>query len=218
MKIYLMAQGKGSRWEWNKGRKSAKYKQLVKVGDEPLIVRTLRQLQDRGETNTLVIADGDFFPKVKEYAMLQTNPEPVGTINEGILSLYRGWTEEKQSVFLLGDVVFSNQALDTILQSNRSFAIFGRKGRNKYTSKVASEIFAVSVRGSKVKWLKELLMILKRKEAPKLWDMYDVVKYQQPNPMIKIDDYTDDVDSPGEYQEWFKTLEKLALEDDANWQ
>ena len=67
MKIYLLAQGQGSRWKSDSNRNTtielpSEYKQLTPLGDETIITRIIRQIF---EYDPIVIANGDFIPYIK---------------------------------------------------------------------------------------------------------------------------------------------------------
>jgi len=219
--IFIMAQGKGSRWTYDDRTgylPPATHKQLVMIGDEPIIVRTLRQLHERlgfGKENIIVVADGDyFFQHIQNHAGLMTYREPVGTILNGIWMSKDFWLASNRIIFLLGDVVFSNEAIDKILSNNSEVATFyGRKGMNVVTGKSAKEIFALEIPTDlyvKDFIISELYSYWNKGLGTKLWDLYNYVDMD----FVKINDYTDDIDSPQEYQQFHETLERLAIEDD----
>jgi hypothetical protein len=208
MKIFIMAQGKGSRWDHNIPN-VANYKQLLQINDkETIIQRTIRQF---ARYNPTVVANEDFAPFVP---ILQSLHEPTGTINEGILSLNKHWNNVGYTTILLGDVVFSNDAVNTIINCNYDFTIFCRLGANTLTGKSAREIFGLKFNHLKISWMIRLLMTLKDEQAPKLWNMYEKLVGLLPSPIEIIDDYTDDVDSIEEYNARFSKLKKLVKEDD----
>ena len=237
MKIYLLAQGQGSRCSVdpirhpNSPELPSKYKQLIPMGyveqpdgscdTEYLITRTIRQVG--GELS--VVADGDFFPYMPEGIDFRTFREPTGCILEGISRTKDEWYEHSV-IFLLGDVIYSNRAMRRILRSTDEIAFFGRFGSNKKTGKLAPEIFALSICSDELvqhsvwKWMRRIWFHDANVNA-KLWTLYDFIadpeEILQTGATVKfhvIDDYTDDIDSPEEYQRFFDILKESAIEDD----
>ena len=208
MKVFIMAQGKGSRWDHDVPTIS-NYKQLLEIRPgERIIQRTIRQFS---KYNPIVIANGDFADHV---LMMRSLHEPTGSINEGILSLYEDWNNVGYTTILLGDVVFSNDAVRKIINCEHDFTIFCRDGANKVTGKDAREIFALKFNHLRISWIMKLLMTLKAEQAPKLWNMWEKVQNMRPSPIEIIDDYTDDIDSVEEYNAWFSILRRCVKEDD----
>ncbi len=147
MKIYILAQGQGSRWMVDDGRNMSielpsEYKQLTPLGNETIITRTIRQVF---EYDPIVIASGDFVPYIKHLDVkFRSFREPTGCILEGICKTKNEWRGH-DVIFLLGDVIYSNKAIETIFGSANYTGFFGRKSPNKVTGKKASEIFALRI-------------------------------------------------------------------------
>ena len=239
MKIYILAQGKGSRWKDDSGRDKgiqlpSEYKQLVPIGNgEVLIQRTIRQLWEisrargirvEGDwSHATLIAPGDFLlyniPKWIEFRSFR---EPTGCILEGICKTKKEWRDHR-IVFLLGDVVYSNRMMQKIISNTDTVSFFGREGANIFTGKDASKIFALSF--NKVDatqlyiwhWMRKLWFRDQINDA-KLWTLYNYIHETYPvqaYPMRTVDnDYTDDIDSPEEYNLFYEKLKELALADD----
>lgn len=204
-----MAQGKGSRW--GSEDVPAEYKQLILVNEEVLIKRTIRQLIERGLSDITVIANGDFAEHTS--GILRSLHEPTGSINQGLLALYKDWEQDGYTLFILGDVIFSEEAMNIIKDNREDFRLFARPWRNAVTGKEAREIFAVKIYRTQLARFQRLLQTLVNEDAPKLWNMYDKVKYMSPFPVEFIDDWTDDIDSPQEYDEFFYIMEQCAKEE-----
>ena len=216
--IFIMAQGKGSRWEEDDRTgwcPPATYKQLVSIGDETIITRTIRQFSPNDMT---VIAQGEpFFPFVEGKAELITFHEPVGTLIQGIWKTSEHWKGDCQIIILLGDVIYSNAVVEEILADEYATmsTIFGRDGANLSTRKAAKEIFAFAIpSGINIQafWKQELRAFWENNYGTKLWDFYNI-NYPEME-FIKIDDYTDDCDSVQEYQQFYPKLLEEALKDD----
>ena len=136
MKIFIMAQGKGSRWTRNSPVDVPK--QLIPIGDTTIIGRTIKQLGREHEI--VVVAPSEFVIQVPEWCKVVTLDEPTGALLRGIYFTGNLW-ESDRNVILLGDVIFSNTAIDLILNEKLSFAMYGRIGTNLVAGKEASELF-----------------------------------------------------------------------------
>jgi len=218
-RILVMAQGRGSRW----GGKVAgfTYKQLVSLGEETIISRTFRQLKERDVPDPILIARISDF----EHLGVKTKEvrEPTFSILHGILSLRDEWMNEEEFVFVLGDVIFSNDALDRIFSDIKDVGItfYGRLGANKVVGKEAKEIFALRVLGSRAKveeFYREILKLREEANNPqklKLWDLYHHLNLRRVVfNFIDIDDYSDDLDAPEHYHRFFSKLVECVNADD----
>jgi len=211
MKILVMCQGKNSRWAddlRNDYHAPCDYKQLVPVNGVPLICRTLEQV--RGVSNVVIIGHGNIY---RDYHnQVHTLRDPSGDLIEGILRTTNHWENETDVLYLLGDVLYSNYAILTILSLlyiTSPLTLYGRLSGNYYTGKTAKEIFALHVNPSDSAY--DLLRsVSKDKDGKaKLWDVYS-----RTGRIVPIADYTDDIDSPQEYKLFFKELERRAYLDD----
>ena len=229
MKIYILAQDKGSRWKDDFGRDKgiqlpSEYKQLVPIGNgEVLIQRTIRQLWEisrakgirvEGDwSHATLIAPGDFLlyniPKWIEFRSFR---EPTGCILEGICRTKKEWRDHRV-IFLLGDVVYSNRMMQEIINNRDTVSFFGRIGSNVFTGKDASEIFAFSFTEDYIVqrdvWEGMRDIWFRRQIQAKLWHFYDKSELRTLD-----NDYTDDIDSPEEYNLFYEKLKELALADD----
>lgn len=218
--IYILAQGVGSRWITDSRRPiplPSEYKQQIPINGESNLFRTIRMLDERGQSDYKVIARGEMFSPSQLDKLINkvVTLQYAGTILEGIHQLlYRkhGNGDLKPVIFLLGDVIFSHACLDTILDDKHFYTLFGRNKSNKVTGKQASEIFAL--KAGEMFWplLLDQLHIQKNMAgSTKLWNLLN--GYFSGN-FVEIDDYTDDIDSLEEYEQFFKKLEAAAREDD----
>jgi len=223
MKIYILAQGQGSRWRYDSHRVReidlpSEYKQLLPIGNgEVLIQRTIRQISEAWNIRTPIdltlIAPGDFllypFP---EWMKFHSFREPTGCILEGICRTKKEW-KDNRVLFLLGDVIYSNRMMKEIISNNDTVSFFGREYANPFTDKRAGEIFSfgcsndLMIQNHQWRMMREIWF--HKKINAKLWHFY------HPDELRILDnDYTDDVDSPEEYEQFYEKLKELALEDD----
>jgi len=206
MKIFVMAQGEGSRWrEHTYVDLPSKFKQLTPLGDETIITRTLRQIKSCPDVT--VIADGYFAAYMPQDVKLVYFRFP-GSLLFGIQQTIK-WMDDR-NIILLGDVVYSNSLIEKILSSEEGYMIHGRKNGNPVTGKKARELFALVVSHHFIPVLDQQInnCLVANKNA-KLWDLYTRI-----NTPLLVDDYTDDLDSPEEYLQFWSKLKEAALRDD----
>lgn len=220
--IYIMAQGEGSRWQG--ASLPCDYKQMLPINGVPIIFRTLEMLWSREFELIKVIAFDNTFAnsqflihqarKIKRL-QFESLRYPGSGILMGISQLLHQEEKRLQGLInpiriLLGDVIFSHDALDQILACD-DYTIFGRKGPNPVTGKEAGEIFAVVVPTHVFPhFLKQITDF--REAYTKLWQIYKSSLYL--GDFVEINDYTDDVDSPEAYAQFWEKLEQAAIEDD----
>lgn len=207
-----MAHGKGDRWqEVNDLPIPVEYKQLLELdGGVPIITRTVRKLIEKGYENTevVVVAPFTLFSLAGLKRCVRFPIENPGNLLSGIYATKELWEEE--NVFLLGDVIFSNKMLDTILLEKESPRVFGRYGENKITGKEASELFALRFK----KEYSDLIAERIKNHPGKLWDLHAIISSMLNLHIIQVPgDYTDDCDSIQEYMKFFGKLWAAEKED-----
>lgn len=225
--VYILAQGEQRRWSRNgKGlqEKLPPFKHLLPVGKygTPIISRTFIMLRCHMYSDYLwAIARTEAVSAVIPNIPLN---EPTGPILQSVAMLLAG--EFDRWIFLLGDVVYSHQLLDAILDCKQEVKFFGRVGGNRFTGKEASELFGLVVDSTAVENVrKHCLWLLRRGGTvhnPKLWHLYrqiaglDVKDWESFEPEIlhRVDDYTDDIDGPEEYKKFWNKLNTYAAKDD----
>lgn len=208
-----MAHGAGARWQENPGipwTSPATFKQLVPLGNETIITRTIRQLREYNLFPT-VIAPGDLFPSMPERTNFHSFREPTGSLIRGIwLTSKMDWSGDR-TIILLGDVVYSNKSIRTILTTKIGYPfVYGRLGSNEFTGKTAPELFALHI----PKFYYKILAINLFQKEGKLWDLYHREKVK----LVQCFDYTDDLDSPQEFTQFFGKLSDCALKDDEKYE
>lgn len=225
-KIFVMAQGRGSRWKEVDKREPielpSEYKQLIPLGDgRTLISRTLDQLERMKKFNALLVAKSVPF-SFWGFDLLELR-EPTFSILHGILSLRHLWVNVSDIVFLLGDVAFSNEAFDIIFNEFKPLGItfYGKRGQNIYTGKPSKEIYALRVCGHREvseTFFREVLKLRDSSTRPqdlKLWDLYNHLDINGIEfNFTPIKDYTDDIDSPEHYVKHFDKLLEAINRDD----
>ena len=215
--IFILAQGAGSRWEKNDRKPEqilpANYKQQIVINGEAIIMRTVRMIEEYTDEPFVVIAEGVMFshPQLDRLTNKVMTLHYPGNILHGVWQLLQPGSRRNYT-FLLGDVVYSKQALADILSyDEREYTLWGRDFGNLYTGKEAQEIFALTVAREAEGLLKEQLTTIKE-TGTKLWHLYHHWLFS--GNFETIGDYTDDIDSIEEYEQFFDALEKAVKEDE----
>lgn len=207
-----MAHGAGSRWQ---GMDVPK--QLIPIGREkyPVVGRTMRQFPL--EPLTHLVAPPEVYAYVSNYIYKPLTFREPGSLVRGIWLCGRDCNFALQNVlFLLGDVIFSNKMVHTILTAEMDVPrLFGRIGANQVTGKEASELFALSVPQQFVKdFFWEIMRLWEdcafKKQTCRLWDLH--YEFHLDLTTLK-GDYTDDIDSPQEYEQFYKKLNQAVIGD-----
>lgn len=198
-----MADGLGSRWE----HKDIKYKQLITINSVPLIYRTVQQIS-LYTNDILVIAPEEFekYLNVQITTLGYRNHEDRPLL-DGILRTKPFW--KSPTLILLGDVIFSNYAIECLFKTEISSWILGRIKPNTVTGKQASELFSLRF-DPKLENIEHNLSVSLNSGSGKLWDYY----YRIQPTIISINDYTDDIDSPQAYDEFYEQMNNAACKDD----
>lgn len=212
MKALIFCCGSAGRWT------GPVPKQLVEVDGEPLLYRTVRQLGARGVECTIVATDPQFtVPKAKMFS-----PQDTRWLVESILSTRDLWAGDM--LVVLGDVVFTEAAMDTIT-SARGMHWYGRADRSPITGG-CGEVFAMSFDPDTASRFAEGMQVglnmaldsgegRDRAGSPmgSVWQPY---RHLESLPLgvhsinrsgdvwVEVSDFTDDYDSYDHYLNWTK--------------
>ena len=208
MRVIILAQGLNSRWQEYRGVKPPyEYKHLVEIGGQTILERVIEQVMNYGVA-PIVIAPGEY----TQYITYNVIPlrSPGTTLFHGLSATQPYW-ETGQTLFLLGDVIFSDAMMELIFTPN-SFekVLYGREGGNPGSGKTVGEIFALKIKQSYYnQFFAFLRQRLNRDEGGRLWDLHKLGY-----PFVQLrGDWTDDIDSPQEYDEFFGLLEECVLDE-----
>lgn len=193
--VLILAAGEGQRWN------GVEVKQLVRVGRDTLIGRTVKMCQDRGVTPIIVSHRPELYA---DYAPVIAPLEH----EETVVSLWASralWPPGGRIVVLLGDVYYSEACLDGLLKEERPCQFHGS----------SHEIFGVSFAhqlGATLS-LDAVVRRAKTGERGKLWDFYyDYSHTQKTDPPTRtecytlIEDETQDVDTEISYMQLMRKL------------
>jgi hypothetical protein len=220
-----MSQGEGSRWRpdvrWTHIDVPADVKQLIPLGNETILTRTLRQVSTYvPQIDTIVVMNKKYSHYLPSGTALMSLDEPTGFLLRGIWIACEWSDDADRTIILLGDVVYSNDAIKKIFAEKHKarISLFGRLFENPATGKEAKELFALSCKDADYDDLRGIILnILKDRGRPtaRLWDLYGFFGAAGATNVFEfINDFTDDVDSIQEYALFFDKLEEAALKDD----
>lgn len=183
-------------------------KHLAPVDGEPLLHRTVQQVHHRIDEHfddiVVTTSDGDL-----RYEVDAAYVETVTGTNE-YSSTRPLWSKVDRTILLLGDVYFTDKALDTIFRQRQLFPLwFGRYRGSRITASRWGEIFACSWPfTSNGLMIQHLARVDDHPEItrPPGWKLYRSVcglpmnKHQLNGHWIEINDETDDFDVPDNYR------------------
>ena len=237
--VFILAQGKGTRWSREdklrvNHAELPDFKQLIMVGSETLLRRTIRLLREEGFSGDLtLVCIPELAGEAKGYGEALTLPEPGNDILTAIEQLL---PMHQRGVMLLGDVLFSRLALRRLAKGmwHTSSGVLARCSPSLISPKRADEVFGFWYdEDFQAEALKRTTMMLEHGRPGKPWAipylaMPDfartaVAHNNQPpalrdliglRGMAHVCDYTDDIDSLQEYVEFWKPMEACALVDE----
>lgn len=219
--VIILAAGTGERWA--KGGPTT-LKQLADVGGETVIERQLRQLHARGIWDITIVAH-DYRLKHEQVGWFV--PEPRRYVVESWLSARELWRDG--TLVLLGDVYFTDAAMDTMLAES-GLKWFGREHPSKLTGG-PGEVFAMGIGDPAthervvtalrvgIEHADETGPHRDRSGAPKgsVWQPYrHLIKCPlddhrvDEDIWVEIDDWTDDFDTPTRYAIWSENRERFG--------
>lgn len=213
-RVIICCAGSAQRW----GNYLGVPKHLVPVDGVPLVQRTVDQLRTRGFVDIKLTLPGLDMRYPSEAAGVdQVTPLPSMFIlpDTGWGGAAAYWHQQETTRVLLGDVCFSEAAMDAIAAAPADKALwFGRKGDGslgKY-----GEIFAASIPAEQQAAMRSAAATVVSLRRDKLisritgWELYAVVNGIDPTTIVPgpnwvdIDDETEDFDFREEYEAWMR--------------
>lgn len=215
-RVIIICAGEATRWKDHLGVP----KHLIPIDGEPLLNRTVRLLRHFHISDITVVSKDD--PRYK----IEGAKQFVATLNyeenadaDKFLSSRELWNDQGRTIVLYGDVFFSLEALNTIINSKETdWTLFCRPDASRITGHKWGECFAISFYPESHN---EMTVQLRRTatlwKAGKIsrcggWELYRAMtgrpddKIRHPHLMttnfVKIDDFTEDFDSPEDYELW----------------
>lgn len=189
-------------------------RQLTKINGEPLVARTIRLLRECGVSNIIISSNNLAFGHFDVPLFIHDNRWRVykkcdKLIGDGSWLNAFGFSEFDDSpvCYLMGDVVFSPNAIKTIVETEiddiqffASAPPFAREYPKPYAEPFAFKVVNVERFRQCVEWAKicEKQHLFKRN--PIAWELWQVIKDTPLNVIdytnyVAINDYTCDIDS-----------------------
>lgn len=200
-------------------------KQLLEIDGEPILHRTVRLIKKFDEESRIyIIAKKEIFKTDGAELFLVPEKDISPWLYDRVLQVQPVFSPDSGTVFLYGDVWYSDEAMYTICRYSGDFQWFGRIGPSEisgqnhgedygfYISKNKINIFLEKIHKIKnthhVKniskdWMHFIFMYFEMNNMKYDFNTYSADKKNCPN-WINIDDFTNDVDLPHEFNEWKK--------------
>lgn len=205
MRAIILAGGKSERWANHLGIR----KHLLLVDGETLLDRMVRLLRERDVTDIHLVG-----PYEIEGAQSHRDDSDDGI--DGRLASRRWWCHHRRTVILMGDVWYSDAAMDAIVGHRQNPCLFARFGRSDLTGKGYGEIWANSFmpqhQEAHAGSLSRVLLLHRRHRIKRagLWESYMLDHGKLlPRPRlanhgqaVEIDDWTEDFDYPEDWDRW----------------
>jgi SAM-dependent methyltransferase len=139
MRAILTAAGSGKRWSNYLQRR----KHLIQIDGETLLDRTVRLLRERGITDIWLSHHPEYQYKLPGVQMFEAPLEASNAVAR--LSTRPIWHPSERTLILLGDVYFTEQALDIMVRDHGlGWTHFARLSPSKVTGKPGCEMFGCS--------------------------------------------------------------------------
>lgn len=218
-RFIIIAAGDGTRW----GNYLGTTKHLAVLNGQPIIYRTIDLLRANG------VSYDDIFVVSKDYNLLIVNNyrpklNPRNFDADKFLSSSKLWNKEGRTVIVYGDVYFSEDAIKTIIESEeKDWRLFCRPTASKITGTPHGECFAISFYPHDHKYcyarLRQLVHLYNGRVLERIggWEWARLIsgikparlkKHQEELPLyINIDDETDDIDYPEDYDRLKEVVE-----------
>lgn len=197
----ILCAGSSERWRNYQGVP----KQLLEFNGETLLERTTRLLQSQYVANPIIVT---LSPSLKIPNVQSFAPNKTTYIVDTVASTTTLWSS--RTIVLLGDVFYTKWAIKRIVGSTEPFKIFGRPWPSIYSGCAHGELFALSFTPEVHAFL--LIHLARVSDhgsqggRGNLWNLYQSMmqfpydsKLYDRDILGIIDDFTDDFDSPDEY-------------------
>ena len=193
-----MAAGPAKRWQAD-----SRLKQLVEIDGEPLLLRTIGQIEAHGYDCIVVTHE----PRIQEAVGLERcfNPDERDMHAASVLSTTELWG--RRTILFEGDAILSEQMMERVLSEHRVFAAFGDSGEH-YAYMWSWVIWPI--------WVPALRKAIRnvreyRRGFGQLLDAYAIMYGHEDretlwtsDDLIIIEDYSTDFDSVESYDEFLR--------------
>lgn len=207
MRVIVAAAGNGERW--NNHRNIPKH--FINIEGQPLLNRIVSQFR-RYTEDIVIIGKDDRY--IIEGSVLEYPLEGEFYDFGKIYSSSHVWSNHK-TIIVFGDVYFTDEAVETIVNDTNNYRFFMRTGPSIITGKKHKEIFALSFDSSMNQIIKQNIEDLINKKymgGAGAWQLYlymhnekitwNMKKMLSSGGYTEINDWTDDFDTPQDIQRW----------------
>ena len=203
MRYVIMCGGTYEKWD--------KPKQLVKIHGEPLVARTIRFLKECGvdEKDIAISSNNDIFEQFGVPVLKHKNPYHLPKDSDATSPWLDAFYPSKKPIcYLFGDVVFSYDAIKTIVDTETksieffaSAPPFDRRYCKEWAEPFAFKVFDTKKFFSAIEKTKEYEKQGKFYRQPVSWELWQVIKRTKLGVVnytnyTVINDYTCDIDTP----------------------
>lgn len=197
--VVIPCAGNGDRWHNYRGC----FKQHVKVDGEPLLRRTVRMVRERLPGVPIYVVS--HIKRMGVPGAEVVEPDRVEQTRD--VDKYtcgrRFWSEDGTTWILLGDVYFSEVALDKMLRRDAwNCHWVGRSKASSITGKKWGELFGVAIRGEGKEALLAACDAVRDEPGAGGWAIYRFQRDRGLCELSEVDDYTEDFDTPNDYVKW----------------
>ena len=227
MMAIIIAGGDGTRW----GNHLGVPKHLAPILGEPIIHRTQRQLAELGVRDVLVVGTDARYVTTAALVAPRGYQSARGGVKKFLDSSHL-WSPGGRTVVMYGDVCFTDTAIRTIVTySSREWTLFCRFGASHHNPRRWGEVFAQSFYPeSHLEHRAALERVARLAERGVLqraggWEHYRAMRGLSDEQIaarpagtnhgaaVVIDDATDDVDRPADYEALVGEFEFQHLEE-----
>lgn len=213
MKYVIMCGGKYVKW-------GDKDKHLVKIQGEPLVSRTIRLLKANGVQDIAISSNSPVYEQFGVPVLKHSNNYTLNLEDSKGNWLDGFYPTSEPICYLFGDVVFSPEAINTIVKTKTDSIEFFASAPpfGKYYTKSWAEPFALKVVDNTLFFTSIERALKYEKEGlfyrqPVSWELWQLIKKTPINIIdytnyTVINDYTCDIDDPDDVGK-FKFLEVL---------
>ncbi len=216
-KVLIYAAGAGRRWANSLGVP----KQLLEIDNECLLDRMIRQCNERGVFDITIIgpeSDPRYLRKGARLEFVEVMSPDTPEVKEApdkCLNSVHLWSDVDQTVCLLGDTWFEDDAMDKIFSQDRSktFVIFARADMSLLTGKHWGEDFACSFWPSDREKVKSALESFQLTDATPWRKVAGEFQKKDDSPhWVELGGFTEDFDHPCQLERWFLMRDRYRYE------
>lgn len=215
MRLVIPAAGKGLRFrhyhdERAEFEEAGFTKHFLEIDGETILGRLVRLFRERGVDDVWVVGPDERFRLPDTQLFVPDQVPEHGDANK-ILNSADLWDPDGLTVVAYGDVWFTEEAVDAILDDQRSWVGFGRWGNHRWTggpSELFGFKFGPEYHDQNRTVLQSIIDLYRAGHLPRAagWELYWGFN-RNPKAFavfdenwLNIDDLSDDVDTPEQYE------------------